>query len=438
MSRILKTMIVLLAIAAMVAPAMAEDRLTLGGQMRVRAWSKDFDSKRIKSVADDGTITTTKKKHTNTYADQRLRIGGKLSVAEGVSITFRTDVTESTWGTGNTYGSGRTGVQQWDRAHLDLTMGQSHFRAGQQYVSYGLASTINTQSNGLRYDYNGDINFSTFLLLVDSNGTAADNFLYGANIGNKGDNYKANLFFGYQNNSDPGVVDWNAVGGPAVLTSDDGQDAEAVYMVGVDTVYTMDAFTIKGEFNYFAGDASKDVDAFGTQLFLDVSMAASEQFTVGGQFYYAVGDDKDRQYTYLGDDFNGYDPLFDIGTSLSDEQIMVGRPFDLGTSLIGVGLGVTKEDTLDGAASTGVVGGRLYTNYKASDALNLGASFAYMTPEEDKHFKDFDSASFYAVGLTYALMANTSLHAQVEYIDVDTKAKVDSAMLSGVGLFVNF
>ena len=61
-----------------------------------------------------------------------------------------------------------------------------------------------------------------------------------------------------------------------------------------------------------------------------------------------------------------------------------------------------------------------------------------MTPEEDKHFKDFDSASFYAVGATYALMANTSLQAQFQYVDVDTKAKVDSAVLGGVGLFVNF
>ena len=420
MSRFLKVMIVLLAIAAMVAPAMAEDRLSLGGQMRVRSWYKDFDQD-----------------HTNTYVDQRLRVGGKLSVAEGVSITFRTDITEQQWGNGGSeFGSGRMGGgQQWDRAHLDLTMGNSHFRAGQQYVGYGLASTINSQDAGFRYDYKGDIAFSTFLLLDDQNGTSADSFLFGANIGNKGDNYKANLFFGYQNDSHPGVIDWDAVGGPAVVD----QDEEAVYMVGVDTVYTMDAFTIKGEFNYFAGDASKDVDAFGTQLFLDVAMAASEQFTVGGQFYYAAGDDKDRQYTYLGNDFNGYDPLFDVaGTSLSDEQIMAGRPFDLGTSLIGLGVGVTKEGTLNGAASTGVIGGRLYTNFKASDAVNLGASFAYMTPEEDKHLKDFDSASFYAVGATYALMANTSLQAQFQYVDVDTKADVDSAVLGGVGLFVNF
>jgi len=416
-------MIVLLAIAAMVAPAMAEDRLSLGGQMRVRSWHKDFDQD-----------------HTNTYVDQRLRVGGKLSVAEGVSITFRTDITEKNWGDGgNEYGSGRKNdTQQWDRAHLDLTMGNSHFRAGQQFVAYGLASTINSQDAGFRYDYKGDIAFSTFLLLDDQNGTSADSFLFGANVGHKGDNYKANLFFGYQNDSDPGVVDWDAATGPEVIDSANGQDEEAVYMVGVDTVYTMDAFTIKGEFNYFAGDASKDVDAFGTQFMLDVAMAATEEFTVGGQFYYAAGDDEDRQYTYLGNDFDGYDPLFNVGTSLDDEQIMAGRPFDLGTSLIGLGLGVTKEGTLDGAASTGVIGGRLYTQFKASDALYLGASFAYMTPEEDKNFKDLDSASFYAVGATYALMANTSLQAQFQYVDVDTKAKVDSAVLGGVGLFVNF
>ena len=424
MSRILKTMIVLLAIAAMVAPAMAEDRLSLGGQMRVRSWHKDFDQK-----------------HTNTYVDQRLRIGGKLSVAEGVSVTFRTDITEQQWGKGGSeYGSGRMGSgQQWDRAHLDLTMGNSHFRAGQQYVGFGLAQTINSQDAGFRYDYKGDIAFSTFLLLDDQNGTSADSFLFGANIGHKGDNYKANLFFGLQNDSHPGIVDWKGTPATGAAYAYDDSGSEQVYMIGVDTVYNLDAFTIKGEFNYFTGDASQDTDAFGTQFFLDVAMAASESFTVGGQFYYAAGDDKDRQYTYLGNDFNGYDPLFDLGTSLHDEQIMAGRPFDLGSSLIGLGVGVTKDGkSLPGTANTGVVGGRLYVNFKASDAINLGASAAYMTPEEDKNFKDFDSASFYAVGATYALMANTSIHAQVEYVDVDTKAKVDSAFLSGVGLFVNF
>jgi hypothetical protein len=297
-------------------------------------------------------------------------------------------------------------------------VGNSHFRAGQQYVGFGLAQTINSQDAGFRYDYKGDIAFSTFLLLDDQNGTDADSFLFGANIGNKGENYKANLFTGFQNNT---------------------VDGEQVYLIGVDTVYNMDAFTIKGEFDYFTGDANKDDDAFGTQFMLDLAFAATEQFTIGGQGYYAAGDDKDTQYTYLGNDFNGYDPLFDLGTSLSDEQIMVGRPFDLVSALVSSVLKKGPDSASINGASSGVIGARLYTNFKASDKVNLGASAAYMEPEEDKNYKEFDSANFYAVSATYALMANTSLQAQFQYIDVDVKGtKVDSAVLGGVGLFVNF
>ena len=52
----------------------------------------------------------------------------------------------------------------------------------------------------------------------------------------------------------------------------------------------------------------------GTQLFLDASMAATDTITIGGQFYYAAGDDEDVQYTILGNGFNGWDPIFDVGT----------------------------------------------------------------------------------------------------------------------------
>ena len=270
--------------------------------------------------------------------------------------------------------------------------------------------------------------------MSDQNGgpQAADSFLFGANIGHKGDNYSANLFGGYQNDTGAKAADWD---------NDTFEDSgEAVYMIGIDTTYNLDAFTIKGEFDYFGGDASDNVDAFGTQFFLDVAMAATEEFTVGGQFYYAAGDDEDRQYTYLGNDFNGYDPLFDLGTSLSNEQINVNRPFDLATAVISAVLENDPDvERLDGAASTGTVGARLYVNFKASDKIDLGASAAYMEPEEDKNFKDFDSATFYSVGATYAFMANTSLQAQVNYIDVDVdNTNIDSAFYTGVGLFVNF
>ncbi len=74
---------------------------------------------------DDDTDDSTK-----TWADQRLRIAGKIAVAEGVSITFRTDITEKEWGQGSgDFGQAARsgGNQQWDRAHIDLTKGDWSF-----------------------------------------------------------------------------------------------------------------------------------------------------------------------------------------------------------------------------------------------------------------------------------------------------------------------
>ena len=164
--KMLKVALVVLVMAAMVTPVIAEDRLSLNGEMRVRGWFIDNDN------ADDDTAT---------YGDQRLRIGGKIAVAEGVSITFRTDITESRWGSGNANGSGRTSVngsnfqsQHWDRAHIDLTKGNFHLRAGQQYKAYGKTYAVDVQSNGLSADYKfGDVPVNVFAMLIDENAKAA-------------------------------------------------------------------------------------------------------------------------------------------------------------------------------------------------------------------------------------------------------------------------
>lgn len=417
MSRFLKIMIVLLTIAAVAAPVMAEDKLSLSGEMRVRGWYKDYDS------ADQ----------TDSYMDQRLRIFGNLNVAEGVKIQFRTDVTERNWGAGGSeYGSGRMPQdgQQWDRAYLDLTKGAWSFRAGQMYAGYSLAQTVNSQDAGLKIDYKGPVTFSAFWLLDDARNTAAvaasttcvdvegtctpvatpavaasnraDSYLYAANVGVKNDAYKANFF---------------AAGQTKALDAH-----ENAYMFGADLVTNLAAVKLQAELNFFTGDASATEDAIGTQFFLDGSMAATETLTVGGQFYYAQAADTDEvQYTVLGNDFNGYDPLFDLGTNLSNEQINLNRPFDF---------------TGDCA---GAVGARLYVNSKVSDAVKVGASIAYLEPEDDAN-TDTDSAMFYAAALTYAVMANTSLQVQLEYVDWSNNNGVEdeSATLGGVGLYVNF
>ena len=393
MSRFLKIMIVLLAIVAMATPVMAEDMLSLGGQMRVRGW-----------YVDNGADAT------QTWADQRLRIGGKFSVADGVSVTFRLDATEKTWGDGgNTYGAGRLPQDgmQWDRAHMDLAFDGFSLRAGQQYVGFSQSGAFNAQDAGLTLKTKGAVPVTAFFMLADANGTNADGFYYGANVGFGADAFKGNAF----------VVGQNKV-------SNSGED---VYLIGADATFSMDAIKLVAELDIFTGDATATTDAFGTQLFVDASMAAGETMTFGGQLYYALGDDTDTQFYVLGNDFGGWDPLFAHGTGLDNEQIHPGKSYIVGND--------ARPFNFFGS-NAGVIAGRIYADAKVSDAVKVGGSLSYLEPEEDANVTA-DSAITLAVGMKYAVMSNTSLGVLVEYIDVDDSG-VDEVLAAGVGLFVNF
>ncbi|MCK4509474.1 MAG: hypothetical protein KAU27_13070, partial [Desulfuromonadales bacterium] len=294
--KLLKVLVAALVMVAMAVPVIAEDRLSLNGEMRVRGWHTDFD------FADN----------TQTWADQRLRIGGKIAVAEGVSITFRTDITESNWGdnTNGTYGSGRVGVQQWDRAHMDLTKGNFHIRAGQQYKAYGKTYALDSQDNGISVDYKfGDVPVNAFFLVDDDNGgkDESDALLSGLQVSPKFGNVATNFFLGNYN---------------------DGSFAD-VTLIGANVTIPLEALTIVAELDVFTGDSAiEGVDAMGTQFLLDGAFAMSDALTLGGQFFYAAGDDEDMQYTGIGNRFGGWDPVYDVGTSLSNEQIKFGSVFN--------------------------------------------------------------------------------------------------------------
>ncbi len=311
MSKCVKVLIALLAVAVFAAPAMAEDRLSLAGQMRV-----------LFNHVDNGN-----QDNTNSYFSQRLRIGGKLSIAEGVSITFRTDITESDWGSGNKFGSGRmsndsNGNHQWDRAHIDLDFASFSLRAGQQFVAYGIGSSINTQSNGFKATIKGSVPVSLFWMLLDDNDidddSSTDNayetqdaYLYGANIGHKTEMYAANIYFA----------------GQRVAETED----EEAYVAGMNSVFTLDALKLTTQIEYFTGDYDNDTDAFGLQGFVDAAFSVSDALTVGGQVYYAMAaDDDEHQYSYMGKgDFDGWDPLNEIGIGLENIKETLGRPYNL-------------------------------------------------------------------------------------------------------------
>ena len=248
------------------------------------------------------------------------------------------------------------------------------------------------------------------MILDDDGGSvnATDAFLFGGFYNLKGDSFKSKIILSGYN---------------------DGAEQE-VYLVGVNGTLNLDAIKLFGEVDFFTGDANDaaGVDAFGTQLLVDASMALSDTFTLGAQLFYALGDDEDKQYVRLGNGFNGWDPVFDVGTSLSNEEItLTGYPYNV------------FDFT---GASAGVVGGRLYTDVKLSDSLNLGASAAYLQEEEDAIVEKDGYAL--AAGLKYAIAENTSIQMQLQYEDFDVTvvgSDLDGgydAFRAGSGIFVNF
>lgn len=393
MSKFTKVMIALLAIAVFAAPAIAEDRLGLSGQMRVLYNYVDND-------AVDGD-------NTKNYLSQRLRLGGKFSIAEGVSVSFRTDITEATWGTGNGFGSGRTSVggsdfqsQHYDRAHLDLDFGSVALRAGQQFVGFGAnAATVDIQSQGFKLDVKGAVPVTLFWMLPSDNGsstTDSDDYTFGVKVGHKTDMYKANVFIASQMD-----------------------DAEEVYVAGVDATFNLEALTLTAEVDYFTGDANATTDAVGLQGYVDAAVAAGETMTVGGQVYYAQGADTgEMQYTVLGNGFNGWDPMNAIGVGLDNVKETFGNPY----ALLGNGAGIMAL--------------RAYTTVKVSDAVTVGASAAWGQPEDDDNTAA-DSFMHYAAGVAYKVMSNTSLKAQVAYEDVDAPGAEEVLKLH-TGLIVSF
>jgi hypothetical protein len=390
MNKFVSFLIVLLAIAV-ATPVLAEQRLSLGGEMRVRGWHTDID-------AND---------YTSTFADQRLRIAGKMSVAEGVSVTFRLDATESAWGSQPGFGGGRLvnddTSMQWDRAHLDLEKGMFHLRAGQQWVGFG-RSGFDAQDSGLLLNIKAPVAVSLFYMLDKNNGgpTSTDAIYYGLQVGHKLDSYAANVFFAAQ---------------------DDNNLGNEVYVIGGTFATTIaDSVKLYTELEYFTGDHTATVDAYGLQAIVEASAAVADNVTVGGQFFYAMGDDEDFQYIRVGNGFNGWDPIFSLGTGLENEAIENG---DGPYRIFGNG--------------AGLYAGRLFGSIKATDEISFAASVFYGVADE-KDVALYKNGYAFGAGMSYAFMKNTKLGVQLQYEDFSKENAADDykAFKAGTGLFVSF
>jgi hypothetical protein len=399
--KMLKLLMAALLLVAMVAPAIAEDRLSLSGEMRVRGFWYDTDYEDLGGDSDSGA-----------WNDQRLRMAGKIAVAEGVSVVFRFDATESdenssdavAWGgsasSARQYSQRRADIQ-FDMAYLQVEKYGITLKAGQQYFGgFGYTGKLlDVVGAGFVGSYNG-FTLAHVKRMDENQGKdtfsgnyEADVSLTGFKYDFKGEGFTLTPMVSY--NNDATTMDRDLLG------------------LGLAGSVDLGPVLLKGEFDYFDGDYGDDFadwDIKGTQLYLDASMAATDTVRVGGMLFYALGDDEDEQATN-----NNYD-------GITDWTFADYHPESYGTwSTDFVDEFYDIYDPL--GVNGGVIAAQIYADVKASDTISLKFAGMYFTNEDDTYI-DYDGYTFNA-GIAYALAANTSLTAHFNYINYDIDEVLD-------------
>jgi hypothetical protein len=375
MSRFLKVMITLLVIAGFVAPAvaMAEDRLSLSGYYTVRGFMKDNAD--YNDNADDS----------QEYFYQRLRMGGNLAVAEGVSVKFRADIAEGNLGVfaANADAQNRGNIE-FDQAYVVIDKEMFTLSTGQFGVGFG---------NAMLLDRTDD--FSTVLTLKDINLTLAyikaaegdlvaadDTDVYAAIYGIKNDMMSMDIFAGY--------------------LVEHGTDHDRLAL-GVAGAVNLDAAKIAYEVNYIDGEEANGDDAKGLQMYLNGSMGFGEAVTAGAIFTYAAGQDGANEVQAVDLAANDFSP---------ENWGFMGTLYTVYSA--------TGADTFDPAGqNTGVIALQPYVDFKVSDDIALHAHVAYAEPEDDA--TNYDSFLTFAGSARYAFAANTNFDVALSHSTPDAK-----------------
>lgn len=425
--KMMKVLVALLVMVGMAMPVIAEDRLSLSGSMQVRGFYYDADLE-SDEFDDNGA-----------WNDQRLRIAGKIAVAEGVSVNFRLDATESdedssdavAWG-GSTssayqYAQRRADIQ-FDKAYLQFEKNGFTLQAGQLYfggfghtrkmldvVGAGFVGKYNgfTVAHVKRLDENGgNDSFAPRGAASLRSNADGDVSLTAAKYDFKGDGFSLTPMIAY--NNDANWSDYDLLG------------------LGLAGTFDLGALKLKGEINYFDGESSSaldvvvaDYDLEGLQMYLDLSGAASDNVRLGGMFFYAAGQDDAYQATQMNFDgrvnwtFADYHPE-SYGYWSGDFVAEFSDIYD------------------PNGSGAGVIAAQLYSDVKASDNLAFKFAAMYFQAEDDS-VSDYDGYTFNA-GLAYTVAKNTTFTTHLNYLDStdDDDNYDDSALQVISGLVVKF
>ncbi|PLY05565.1 MAG: hypothetical protein C0622_01645 [Desulfuromonas sp.] len=448
MSKFVKVLITLLVIAGFVAPAVsfADDRLSLSGYYTLRAFLKDNAD-----YSDSGNDSQE-------YFYQRLRLGAKIAVAEGVAVNLRADI-----GEGNLPEGANDGVNEFDLDHAYVTIDKGDFalKAGQYGLGFGNAILMDrTTDLSIALTYKPANLTLAYAKLEEGSATVADDTdMYMVTLGHSGDNYNASLAVGYVNNmsdnnpmpvygEDIGwIVDavyfddfnwWNWEADDFTAEYDveydwEGYTVEDIWFVGLagdfdfgaaklayeidymsgDVAWTEAWATFDGNFRPSAGDSydyeTGTADAEGFNVYLNGSFGVSETATLGAIFTYAMGSDDDEIQ------------LVDVAANdFSPENWgFMGTLYTVYSA--------SGADTFDPSGDdAGVVGIQPYVDFKVSNDIALHAHIAYVQPE-DSGKTNLDNIWTYAASARYNFAPNTTIDVAASYSDADGKCEWDSA-----------
>lgn len=403
MKKSTQVLVALLALVAAAAPAFAEDRLSLSGEMRVRGFYVD---------------TVEYGEQRNEFFEQRLRLGGKLTVAEGILVNFRFDATDETWGLGedaeNSKDANRKAEMQWDKANLQIDKESFSLVAGQQEFSLGNDIVVNHLGAGLNATIAGTVPVTLMYTKLNEGGDTTDKNgsydadLYAVAIAHAGKEYEASLFYARVNDAqgDYFTNDGDLAASDPILYTYTEVRANAVGLTYDGTFSNLELTT---EFDYFFGDAESTLgngDVIGTQLYVDAATKLGEQTTVSLSGFFAKGADQGEvQFTQLSDE-QDWDPCT-CGAMNGDYSILPSGGYEI--------FDFTGDDA-------GVLGAQLHADFELTKELTVMTSVLAFFPEAGENTA-INNTLGGTVSAAYALYDNTTLSAQGSYSSSDSTGK---------------
>jgi hypothetical protein len=395
--------------------AVAEDRLQLTGEMRVRAW--DVSTKAITlDPNEDGDIDdATVKDSDQNWFDQRFRVGATINVADGVKGILRFDFAEDDWGSDNW-----TGVRysndselQVDRAYLQVDKGMIGVSAGQQLIYLGNMIAYDNNGTGIKLDIKTPVVITLGYTKEDERSSREDEEddgsedldTYLVNLGYAADAFSVNAFY--------------------ATMKDGNKDGIEPDVFGVQGSASMGMLSFNAELNIFGGEIGQ-VDVMGTQFYGNVEAGIMDNLKLGVDLVYSDGNDTDDEIKITALNDWGDWLIADRGpfntdiAALGDADVMDPTPFALVDQVLDLmGLSDAAAGIVGGQA--GAIGGGVYAVFTAMEGLDITGQLMYLSADEDDMV--YDKVMIYNLGVEWMFAPNTTLAAQ--YSKTDWSSDID-------------